>query len=279
MKKRWTPEEEEQLIELWNNTSLTYEQIAGELNRSYNSVEGRIRNLRKAGILGYRNPKIKNRYEKDLDNVENCTPCGAYFITLVLGDGNLQKRKVQFDFKKRDCIEFRAIMCHILNITPPLHICWRTNNPDGVLQIYSKALVELLAYTYGLPIGRKSGLVRLPRQLMKSTDPKIHGAVMRAAYECEGGVSLHDKSLCVIIGNSSILFLQDLTELLDSYNIENTIYGYRLHISSLESVLKFYEMAYSVFDLKLHVTAKRAGLETLITHKSNKRPYKRKNER
>ena len=44
----------------------------------------------------------------------------------------------------------------------------------------------------------------------------------------------------------------------------------RLKISNLESILKFYEMAYSVFDLKLHVTAKKTGLETLIKLKLNR---------
>lgn len=276
--RSWTPEEEEKLIKLYTTTILTYEHIGRELNRSLDSVQHRIMKLRKEGMLEYRNPnKIKNHYEKDLNNVIRLTPEGAYFITSVLGDGNVRKRCVQFDFRKRDCFEFRAIMCHILNISPPLHICWETSRRKrthklsykGKIQIYSTELVECLAYTYGVPIGAKSGLMRLPRQLMKSADPKIRGAVIRAAYECEGGVNLHESSLCVTIGNKSILFLQDLSELLDSYKIENEIYDIRLKISNLESILKFYEMAYSVFDLKLHVTAKKTGLETLIKLKLN----------
>lgn len=287
--KRWTPEEEEKLIELWNTTTLIYEQIGSELNRDLNSVEHRIRKLRKAGILGYRNPKLKNRYEKDLTNVGRLTSSGAYFIMSVLGDGNLQKRFVQF-FRKRDCLEFRNIISHILKISPPLHICWeksrpirwkkwkRKRTPEGYVgkfYVYSTELAELLAYTYGIPMGAKSGLIRLPRQLMKSADAKIHGAVMRAAFECEGGVNLNDKQLCITIGNTSILFLQDLSELFENYQIESNIYGIRLRISSLESILKFYEMAYSVFDLKLHITAKKKGLEVLIELRSKKQPNNR----
>ena len=45
--RSWTLEEEEKLIELHISTSLTYKQIAGELNRSLDSVEHRIRQLRK----------------------------------------------------------------------------------------------------------------------------------------------------------------------------------------------------------------------------------------
>jgi hypothetical protein len=275
----WTTEEEEQLIELCKNATLSYKQIAGELNRSLDSVQHRIMKLRKAGILDYRNPKkIKNKYQKDLTNVNRLTPEGSYFITSVLGDGNLQKSWVRFGFRKRDCIEFRDIMCNILNITPPLNINWqkrrrkRTNklSHKGYFQIYSSELAQLLAYTYSVPVGKKHGLVKLPRLIMKSTDPKTHGAVMRAAYECEGGVNLHKNSLCITIGNTSILFLQDLAELLDTYKIENKIYGYRLRISSQESVLKFYDIAYSVFDLKFHITAKKTGLEALIELKSNK---------
>jgi hypothetical protein len=252
--RSWTVEEEEKLIELWNNTPLSYKQIGSELNRSLNSVEGRIRKLRKAGLLDYRNPnKIKNKYEKDLSNVSTLAPSGVYFIISTLCDGHVRKRSAYFIFRKRDCVEFRNIMCHILNITPPLNISWRKwrrkrthkLSYSGEFAIYSIELVELLTYSYGVPIGAKSGLVRIPRHIMKYTDPEIHGAVMRAAYECEGGVNLDKKNLCVVIGNTSILFLQDLAEILDSYAIENTIYGYRLHISSLESLLKFYEMAYS----------------------------------
>ena len=114
---------------------------------------------------------------------------------------------------------------------------------------------------------------------MKSKDPKIHGAVLRASYECEGSVNLEKRSLQVIIGNTSILFLQDLAEILDMYTIKNEIYGYRMKISALDSVLKFYEMAYSVFDLKLHITAKKLKLMALIELKTKKRPYKRRNGR
>jgi hypothetical protein len=105
---------------------------------------------------------------------------------------------------------------------------------------------------------------------MKSTNPKLHGAVLRAAYECEGGVNLNKRALRITIGNTSIMFLQDISELLERYKIKNTIYGYRLKISSPESVVKFYELVYSVFDLKLHVTAKKKGLEKLIKRKSKK---------
>lgn len=291
--RSWTVEEEEQLTKLWNSTSFTYEQIGRELGRSYGSVDHRIRKLRKTGLLGYRNPNIiKNKYKKDLTNVIDLTSCGAYFITSVLCDGHLRERKVHFKFRKRDCSEFRAIMCHILNITPPLNIYWvksrfinwgkwkRKRIPYGSygeIQIYSTALAKLLAYTYGVPMGQKSGLVRLPRHIMKSADPKLHGAVLRAAYECEGSVNLHDKDLSITIGNSSMLFLQDLSEILEKYKIDHNIYDIRLKISSPDSVLKFYEMVYSVFDLNLHVIAKKKGLETLIKLKAKKRPYKRRN--
>lgn len=287
--RSWTSEEEEQLIKLFANMSLSYEQIGKRLVRSIDSVEHRIRQLRKAGILDYRNfKKVKNKYEKDFINVKQLTPGGAYFITSVLGDGHLRERYVQYLFRKRDCAEFRDIICHILNITPPLHICWsksrlirwkkwkRKRIPAGCIGkffIYSVELAKLLAYTYGVPMGAKSGLIRIPRRIMKSSDPKLHGAVLRAAYECEGGVNLNNRGLCITIGNTSILFLQDLSELLERYMIEHTIYGPRLRISALESVEKFYEQTYSIFNLKLHVTAKKKGLETLIKFKAKKRPY------
>jgi hypothetical protein len=189
---------------------------------------------------------------------------------------------VSFGFRRRDCIEFRDIFCHILKIKPPLHIWWAnydkmTREDRGDFKIYSTKLAELLAYRYGLPMGPKSGLVRIPRQLMKSEDQKIHGAIMRAAFECEGSVNLHEKALGVTIGNTSILFLQDLSELLESYNIDNRIYDIRLRISVLDSLLKFYEMAYSVFNLKLNVTAKKKDLKELINRKSKKRSYKNRN--
>jgi len=101
---------------------------------------------------------------------------------------------------------------------------------------------------------------------------------MRVAYECEGGINLNEKAFCIVIGNASILFLQDLAELLDRYKIDNMVYNIRLRISAPESVLKFYELTYNVFDLKLYVTAKKTGLETLIKHKAEKRHYNRRNK-
>jgi hypothetical protein len=165
-KKCWKSEEEEKLIELHSTTRFTYKQIGEKLGRSIDSVEHRIRQLRNDGILNYRNPKkVKNKYKKDLSNVKKLTPCGAYFITSVLGDGHLKERYVQFLFRKRDCVEFRDIMCHILNITPPLYIFKRrmfANGRlynDGKFLIYSVELAKLLAYIYGVPMGRKSGLI------------------------------------------------------------------------------------------------------------------------
>jgi len=291
----WTIDDDEKLIELWNVTTLTYEQIGDKLGRSFDSVEIRIRKLRKAGHLSYRAPKkVKNQYEKDLTNVRELTPEGAYFITALLGDGHLRNRRVEFKFRKRDCIEFRNVMCHILSITPPLNICWtkarrinwkkwkrkiRPPGHAGRFYIYSTELAELLKYIYGLPVGAKSGQVKLPRLIMKSTNPKLHGGVLRAAYECEGGVNLHNRTLCITISNTSVLFLQDLSELLDRYKIVYNIYGSRLRISTPESVTKFYELAYGVFDLKQHITAKKTGLETLIKRKAKKRSYKRRNEK
>jgi len=244
--------------------------------------------LRNEGLLGYRNPKkIKNKYKKDLTNVINLTPCGAYFIISLLCDGHLRKRNVQFKFRKRDCVEFRDIICNILKITPPLNIWCRkaseyiwwqrggvkkTIGECGEFRIYSRELVELLVTKYGLPLGKKSGIIRIPQKIMDSADPKILGAVMRSVYECEGGVNLHKKSLCVTIGNTSIQFLQEIAELLENNKIENNIYSDRLKISSLESVIMFYELIYCVFNLKLHVTAKKTGLEALIEYKSKKRP-------
>ena len=205
--RSWTSEDDEHLIKLFNDMLLSYEQIGKKLGRSIDSVEHRIRQLRTAGILNYRtSKKVKDKYEKDLSNVKQLTPNGAYFITSLLGDGHLRERYVQFGFRKRDCAEFRDIMCHILNIAPPLHICkqrvfvegkWFD---EGKFFIYSVELAKLLAYTYGVPMGAKSGLIRLPRLIMKSSDSKLHGAVLRAAYECEGGVNPNDKALCIIIG-------------------------------------------------------------------------------
>ena len=80
----WTVKEEEKLIELYINTSITCKQIASELDRSLSSVDHRIRQLRKKGMVGYRKPEVQRKYKKDLSNVKLLTPEGAYFITSVL---------------------------------------------------------------------------------------------------------------------------------------------------------------------------------------------------
>ena len=55
--RSWTSEDEEQLIKLYTNMLLSYEQIGKKLGRSIDSVEHRIRQLGKVGILNYRNYK------------------------------------------------------------------------------------------------------------------------------------------------------------------------------------------------------------------------------
>ena len=278
---RWTEEEDKKLIALYNVKS-PLKQIGLQLNRTERSIGSRITVLGKKGLVKpHRTLKTpKNYYKYDLSNFKSLTPSSAYFIISVLCDGSLTKKSVHFGFRKRDAEDFRDIYASILNVKPlpritPIKYKHKTY---GHIQFYNEKLVEICNTHFGIQIGRKTGIIRIPKQIMQSNDLKIHGAVMRAVYECEGSVNLHDKSLCVTIGNTSILFLQDLSELLDSYNIDNNIYDIRLRISALDSLLKFYEMAYCVFDFNLHVAAKKTGLEALIERKS-KRLYKRRNRR
>ena len=76
----WTPEEEKKVIELRKHTTFTYEQIADKIGRSLESVDYRIRQLRKKGMVGYRKPEVQRKLALEAGLViapdeKNCKQC------------------------------------------------------------------------------------------------------------------------------------------------------------------------------------------------------------
>ncbi len=270
---RWTKEEDKKLIALYN-AKLSLKQIGLQLNRTERSIGSRITVLGKNGLVKpHRTLKTpKNYYGYDLSNFESLTPSTAYFIISVLCDGSLTKKSVHFGFRKRDAKDFRDIYASILNVKPlpritPIEYKHKTY---GHIQFYNEKLVEICNTHFGIQIGRKTGLIRIPKQIMQSNDLKIHGAVMRASYECEGSVSLNKKCFDLGIGNTSSLFIQDLSKIFDRCNISYNIYGIQLRISSLEDIIRFYNYTYHIFDFKPYVKAKKYLLEKLLEKKSKR---------
>jgi len=271
---RWTEEEDNRLIELYN-AGLSYKQIGEKLNRTHRSINTRVTRLGKKGLLKPRKTlkTPKNYYEYDVSNIENLTPSGAYFIILVLCEAHLLQRKVNFGFRKRDVFDFRELIAHILKMNHSPHVIWEkgpSGEPDfsGKIFLHSKTLVSLLK-RYNVPIGKKAGLIKIPNEILNSENPKIHGAILRSAYESEGSANKKDNSPHIVIGNSSKTFLKGLSKICNKYGIEKSIYDIRFVIRGLRSLLKYYEMAYSVFDFPYYVKAKKGEFEDLIKCKWN----------
>jgi hypothetical protein len=270
---RWTTEEDKKLISLYN-AKQPLKQIGLQLNRTERSIGSRITVLGKKGLI--KPHKIlktpKNYYKYDLSNFESLTPSSAYFVISVLCDGYLTKNSVHFGYRKRDTKDFRDIYASILNVKPLPRITpiMYKHKTYGHIQFYNRKLVEICNTHFGVQIGRKTGLIRTPKQIMQSNDPKIHGAVMRASYECEGNVSLNERCFCLSISNTSRLFIQDLSRIFDRYHISYNIYGIQLRISSLEGIIRFYNYAYHTFDFKPNVKAKKYLLEKLLEKKSER---------
>jgi len=270
---KWTEEEDKKLTELYNE-KLPLKQIGLQLNRTERSIGSRITVLGKRGsVKPHRTLKTpKNYYEYDLSNFKSLTPSSAYFIISVLCDGSLTKKSVHFGFRKRDAEDFRDIYASILNVKPLTRITpiKYKHKTYGHIQFYNEKLVEICNTHFGIKIGRKTGNIRIPKQIMQSNDSKILGAVMRASYECEGSVNLNKRSFSVDISNTSKFFIQDLSKILNRCNISYNIYGIQLRISSLEDIIRFYNYAYHIFDFKPYVKAKKYLLEKLIEKKSKR---------
>jgi hypothetical protein len=268
---RWTQEEDNRLIELYN-AGLTSKQIGENLNRTEKGVNSEKTRLVKRGLLKPR--KIlktpKYYYKYNFDNLTSLNPLCTYLIITILCDGHIRQRNLHFSFRNRDIIEFRKTISHILKMNFPPRIIPMKKYNWSKFYLHSKALSDLLQKRYSLPIGAKSGKIKISKEILECNDPKIHGAVMRACYDCEGSVNLRKDTLHFVIANTSKEFLQDLKKIMNGYGINSKIYGIILLISSLDSLVRFYNLAYKIFDLRLYVNAKKSALEKLIEMKESR---------
>jgi len=268
--KRWTQEEDNKLIELYK-AGQSYIQIGERLNRTNSSVDSRITRLGKRGLLKphktLKTPKYY--YEYNFGNLKSVNPLSTYFVISILCDGHIRQRNIHFSFKNRDIFKFRKIFGHILKMNHLPRIIPMEKYNWSKFYLHSKALSDLLHEKYNLPIGEKSGKIKIPNEILECDDPRINGAVLRSAYECEGCADIKSHSPNIVIGNTSKAFLRDLSVTCNKHNIETRIYKISLVIRDLESIIKYYEMAYSLFDFPYVVKAKKREFNELIKRKKN----------
>ncbi|MFA6328369.1 MAG: LAGLIDADG family homing endonuclease [Candidatus Micrarchaeia archaeon] len=124
---------------------------------------------------------------KDIRFPTTLTPALAEFMGYFYGDGHMERRCVNITNKDDDVVERVMHLGKTLfglepGITPdPRNIGLRR------VTFASKTLVDILHGIFGLPIGKKSRTMRLPKFMMRS-DSACRHAFLRAYFDCDGYV-------------------------------------------------------------------------------------------
>ena len=115
----------------------------------------------------------------------------AFFVATIIGDGHLKKSKKQIVIELTDKKLLESIKEKCLNLFERKFNIKAVKQREGRKKSYSmcmdsKALHNLLNQAFGIQIGRKSHIVKIPKQIKKA-NKKIKCSFLKGIMETEGG--------------------------------------------------------------------------------------------
>lgn len=178
---------------------------------------------------------------------KECNETG-YLLGWLITDGHLNKKNgMYFGLADSDVLEVKEKIERILSIMPPLRVSPR---PDGTTEfvIWSKALVVALNERFGIPIGKKKDIVKIPKQILASNDANFVGGFMRGVFEGDGSAGVYTSNRQVTLCGENPKFLIGLEKLQRKWGIYTGIlrkmggcYGFNIKTESFKA---FFQLAY-----------------------------------
>lgn len=166
----------------------------------------------------------------------------AEILGIINGDGHLSKdgkemcivgNKLELDyfeylkllFERNFLLKTTLINCH----------------NSLKLRIYSKELVKILNNTYGLPLGKKTGRLKVPKQVFKSK--KLLCSYLRGLFDTDGSIYIRRKKDIVLeIISADENYLKKIKKILFKLSIKSGISGNHLYIYNKNDIKKFFKI-------------------------------------
>jgi len=171
----------------------------------------------------------------------------AYLLGIIVGDGHLYETRVHIACDERTlkeavapCVSTLGLKCIIRQLK------WK-GSERFTLEINSRPLVWFLRDVCGIPIGKKTFIVRIPK-IVKMSDLKTRAMFLRGLFDADGYI---DKKGYIGFCSASSSLYEDVIQMLGTMGIKsickridirrrNPVYHLRLH--RYKEVEKFSEL-------------------------------------
>lgn len=155
----------------------------------------------------------------------------AEFIGMIIGDGHLDEKKLEFH---NSCNELREKYISLLKIFDVKYREFKSRTTT-VVQVSSRILSRILKEVFEIPFGKKSDKVVIPQIILKS-DNEILSSFLRGYFDCDGYVPKDRRDLELV--TASKLMSEHLRLALLRFGITcfvklkkiNEVYYYRILI-------------------------------------------------
>jgi intein/homing endonuclease len=171
------------------------------------------------------------------------TPEFARWLGLLCSDGSINKFGRFFKFTNEENIlrkEFLHLTKSLFNkIGKEVSTGGRTKE----VQVNSTSIVKFLHETFGIPIGRKSNIIKVPPQIIKSSR-KVKASFLQGVFDGDGSAFFNKKHhiRTIELTSGSMEFLSQIQSLLKEFGINSWIKNKerKLVISNKDGIKKFF---------------------------------------
>jgi DNA-binding transcriptional regulator WhiA len=166
----------------------------------------------------------------------------AEILGIINGDGHLSKNG------KELCIVGSSLESDYLEYAKALfernfELKFTTIPVQNTLKIrvYSIKLVKILNCVYGLPLGKKTGKLKIPKQLFKSK--RLLSSYIRGLFDTDGTIyTRRKKDIVVEIVSADSNYLNQIKRVLFLLNISSGVSGKHLYIYKKSEIIKFFNV-------------------------------------
>jgi len=123
----------------------------------------------------------------------------AEFVGLVLGDGHIDKTKLEFH---NSCVELRERYIRLIKMFNVPYRVFKSRT-TVVVQVTARVLNEILSNIFEIPLGNKANKIIIPQVILKSKNGVL-AAFLRGYFDTEGSVS-KDRRMIELVSASRLM--------------------------------------------------------------------------
>lgn len=192
--------------------------------------------------LNLRTIQIKNKSEKII--IPPLNEKFAEFIGALAGDGHMNKITYEISISMDQDLD-KEYSKHIISLYKQLFgIKARKYTQIEYNKVkcfaYSKELVNNLSNTYAIPVGKKKGNLRIPKQIKKNKS--LLRTYIRGLFDTDGSIHRHHPKTAMLgIISRDPAFIKDVKQALTKLNFTSSLSNKNLYIYKKKEIDRFFK--------------------------------------